>query len=98
MIHPICVKDQIAYKPHKNGVYVFELASILPAPSIYKIWHADTKICPICRHVIVVGFSAGPLAEHFQEGFAEKVAQIEAHEAVIRCYEYPEEVTDEQDN
>lgn len=92
MIHPICVKDKVSYRPHKNGVVVFEMARGLPAPHIYKIWHADAKICPVCKHVVVVGFSENALSEHYKDGFQELVAKIRGVETIVECYEYPGDV------
>ncbi len=92
---PVCVKDKIEYKSHKDGVFVFEMARAIPVPHIYQIWHADAKICPVCKHVVVVGFGTNPIFQHHQEGFKEKVALIRAKETVIECYEYPEDVPNE---
>ncbi len=95
MIHPVCVKDKVSYRPHKNSVFVFEMARTIPAPHIYKIWAADTKICPVCKHVVVVGFAERALSEHYKDGFQELVDKIRVKETVVECYEHLEDVPNE---
>ena len=71
---PLCAKCQVSYGPLVNAVYVLEMAGERP----YKLWHADSYVCPKCGHVIIGGFGARA-HEHFEAHFAQRV--ISAFEA-----------------
>jgi hypothetical protein len=75
----VCVDCEIELKPQDNGIYVIETASFGP----YKIWSADVWVCPQCKHEVVAGFGNGPLAEHYQDKFAELLEKIKASKSRI---------------
>jgi len=56
-------------RPKKNSVTVEELTED-GAP--YKLWDADLWECVECGVEIIAGFGAGPLAEHWQETYAQQ--------------------------
>ena len=62
----VCVDCSMYYRPEENGVLYEETANGMP----YKLWHADKWKCPGCGHEIIAGEGHGPIAEHFQEGYA----------------------------
>ena len=64
---PICAKDEVHYCIKKAGVMVVFM--FLDPPQPYRIWPCDSWECPKCRHVVLVGFSNKPLAEHDEEKF-----------------------------
>lgn len=79
----VCVKCQVELRPKTNGITAVEMASFGP----YKIWAADTWECPVCHWVGILGFSASPIAEHFQPHFAEELSKAKDH--VIKFWDQP---------
>ena len=41
----------------------------------YKLWSADLWECEGCGAQILVGFGEAPIAEHYQDGFADRVVR-----------------------
>lgn len=78
----VCVKCCTELYPKKNGVYVLEYAHFGP----YKLFHADMWACMTCGHEVVMGIAERPIAEHFQQGFKEKVDYIRKTETLIENY------------
>lgn len=68
----LCINCKVRYKTIKQGVTVEETAVF----GSYKLWEADLKECPKCGHQIVAGFAKENFAEHYQEGYKEKLEQI----------------------
>lgn len=88
MPKPVCVKCQCFFRPKQNDYAVVEAMPIATPARIgkmepekwkpYKLWNADLWECPCCGTQIVVGFGRTPVAEHFQEGFKERMASYGA--------------------
>lgn len=76
----VCVECEVEFKPRKNGVHVIEHASFGP----YKLWSADKWYCPGCRTEVVAGFAKYPAMKHYEEGFEEKLQELED---VVNDYE-----------
>ena len=66
---PVCSPCEVEMRPFKNGVVVVDYAERGP----YQLWEADEWACPKCKHKIVVGFGAGPVA---REGSGEDLSLI----------------------
>lgn len=67
----ICANCNRAMRPKKNGVAFTEMAQDRP----YKLWMGDLWECQDCGNQIIYSRpSQSPIAEHFQEGFAAKLA------------------------
>lgn len=49
----------------------------------YKIWSADLWECEGCHNQILSGFGQGPLAEHYQDGFEERVKRYGADQLQV---------------
>ena len=81
MPKPVCVKCQRFYRPKKNGVLLTEMApheegapAGVEKPEAwhpYKIWHSDLWECRGCGHQIINGHGHVPVAENYQDEFAE---------------------------
>ena len=62
----VCVECETELRPYKNETLVIETASFGP----YKVWFADTWICPGCNYKVVSGFGQNPVrADHYAEDF-----------------------------
>lgn len=92
---PICVKCRRFYRPKRNGLYFLEGLPLAdgarpgnadPASwGPYKLWCGDLWECPDCGHELISGVGQQPLAEHFHDGFAEKVREYAATIQVNDC-------------
>ena len=71
----VCVKCEVELYPECNDTVVIETAKCLDNKP-YKLWFADIWKCPKCGMEVVCGFGNGPIAEHYQEGFEERMKQI----------------------
>lgn len=71
MPKPACVKCCVEYVPIAVGVKAIE--THLPSREPYKIWGADLWACPKCRSQILIGYGKNPIAEHYQDDFAQKL-------------------------
>src|SRR5215204_933512 len=87
LLKPVCVPCARFFRPERNGYRFTEgmpdgtwPSGLGPTPpgvehdaywQPYKLWVGDLWRCQGCGAEIVVGVVAGPVAEHYQEGFAE---------------------------
>lgn len=90
MKQPVCVPCGLTFKVEKAGVSVFEMFK--SDKEVYRIWQADKLRCRGCGVEVIYGFGQRPLAEHFQDGFKEKVDAIPAES---RIYWYEKNLRDE---
>ena len=72
----VCVQCQCFLKIKKNDVRVVETFSpdgdtLEP----YQVYHADLWECPVCHVVIVLGFGAEPVLQHWEDDFDKKLNQ-----------------------
>lgn len=81
----VCATCGLTMKPLRNGIFAVEMMNNTDA---YKIWSADLLYCPHCESQVIVGFAPYPLMEHFEDGFQEKLDQLEKDDTktVIRFY------------
>jgi hypothetical protein len=92
---PICVPCQRFYRPKKNG---FKFIEGMPTENHaepgtaepqkwkpYKLWCGDLWECKGCGAEIVVGTGAHPIAEHYENRFADNVAAHGARLQVNDC-------------
>jgi hypothetical protein len=97
-MRPICVACQRFYRAKKNGFYFIEGMPRAGAPrnptpgtsepehwEPYKLWVGDLYECEGCGHQIVSGFGRGPIAEHYQQDFLERVVRVGAELQVNDC-------------
>jgi len=92
---PICVKCHRFFRVIKNGFYFVEsMPKVNGAkPGLvepenwqpYKIWSADKWQCPSCSAVILSGFGAKPIAEHFEPDFKDWLKSLGATFQVNDC-------------
>ena len=85
---PICVKCRRFYRAKRNGFYFIEGMptenEAKPGTSEpekwqpYKLWVGDRWACEGCGTVILSGFGRGPIAEHYQTNFPERVKALGA--------------------
>lgn len=90
---PVCVPCQRFFRPKKNGYYFIEgmpnRNDALPGTtdaaswSPYKIWVGDLYQCTGCGAEIVSGFGNQPIGEHYQAGFADLKAQLNADQLQV---------------
>lgn len=73
-MRPICVPCNRMMSAEKNGVC---FTTLLPDGKRYQLWSGDKWKCPTCGHEIISGVGHSPIAEHFEKGFAEKIAHLE---------------------
>lgn len=81
----VCVKCACFFRMIKAGYYFIEgMPAVDRAPrgtvhpelwKPYKVWVGDQWECPECHTQILSGFGQGPIAEHYQDDFTEKVRQ-----------------------
>ena len=79
----VCVPCEIEMRVHEVGVAVLEMASFGP----YKLWMADMMKCPHCGHEAITRYADRPVAEHYQSGFEQQLAQTRAECRVIEVGE-----------
>lgn len=85
---PICVPCRQFFQMVKAGFYFTEGMPVVNGAQRgtaepekwkpYKLWVADKWECKGCGAVILSGFGHGPIAEHYQTGFAEEQARLQA--------------------
>jgi hypothetical protein len=85
MPKPVCVNCKRFFKPASIGRFVLEQ---MPAGSDqawvpYRLWSADILRCSGCGAEIVTGFGRAPVAEHYEPGFQDTLAQARATAQVI---------------
>jgi hypothetical protein len=68
---PICVACELEMRPLKNGCIVNEMANF----GSYRLVMADSWKCPGCEFVVVVGRALNALVEHYQPGYADRIAR-----------------------
>ena len=86
----VCPKCECEFRPKLNGVGVIETMNFGVDP--YKLWRADLWECPGCSMEVVAGFSGQgitPLAEHFQNGFAEELEDLKQAKMIVYDHERP---------
>lgn len=91
---PICVPCQRFYRPERNGTFFIEgmpTGNAEPGTSEpekwkpYKLWCGDLWECRGCGHQIIVGAGHAPIAEHYQEKFADDLRAYDAKLQVNDC-------------
>lgn len=85
---PVCVPCQRFFRMQKAGFYFIEgMPRTTDAQSgtsepekwkPYKLWVGDRWECKGCHAVILSGFGRGPIAEHHQTDFTERVERLGA--------------------
>lgn len=90
---PICVPCQRFFRAKKNGFYFIEgmprVNGAQPGTSEpekwqpYKLWVGDRWECEGCGAVILSGVGQAPIAEHYQDGFSEKVTALGADQLQV---------------
>lgn len=94
MPKPVCVPCQRFFRPEKNGYSWVEGMPKGCAPpgtlrpdlwSPYKLWHSDLWKCEGCGTEIIVGHCGLPIAEHYEDGFDDKVKAYNATLQVNDC-------------
>jgi hypothetical protein len=76
---PVCVPCGLFFKAKKTGAYVEEGMPRNEARTEwdpYKVWVGDMYECRGCGAQMVIGFGQGPVAEHFQKDYQERVARM----------------------
>jgi hypothetical protein len=92
---PICVPCERFMRPKRNGYHFLEgmpdgtnekqaIGKGADGWSPYKLWVGDLWECPTCKHQLVSGVSFQPIAEHYQDGFAEKVEAYGAGRLLVK--------------
>jgi hypothetical protein len=82
----------VALQHIKSGVQVIETFCAPPKP--YRLWNADEWVCPSCGVKVITGFGLSPVAEHWDDGFAEKVAIAVLHPNTLRYWFEAHECTE----
>ena len=85
MMNPVCVQCKTGMDVKQVGVTVVEMFGNPPRP--YKLWAADTRECPVCMAVVTWGDAKKPFAEHYQDGFQERLDAI-PEEKRVYSYEH----------
>jgi len=70
----VCCKCEIGLTPVRSGVPVLEHSAALGP---YKLWGADKWGCRVCGIQVMAGFGKRPVAEHYEDGFSEKVESLD---------------------
>jgi len=79
----ICVNCEVGFKPVRNGQPVLETMEQECKP--YKLWMSDKLQCPGCgAEVCIINPLQKPIAEHYQDKFAE---QVKSYESVVKWNE-----------
>jgi hypothetical protein len=74
-MRPICAKCQQFFFPKRNGTpFVENMKGGVP----YKLWMGDLWECGGCGVQVIVGVGQKPIAEHFEDNFADKVKSFGA--------------------
>lgn len=94
---PICVPCQRFYRPKRNGFFFIEgmpRAGVngakpgLKEPHLwqpYKLWCGDKWYCPNCGSEIIVGTGMNPIAERYQDNFADQIKTVGATLQINDC-------------
>ena len=83
---PICISCKLFYRPEKNGYSFIEGAPLDGDQwGPYKLWQGDLWECRGCGNQIIVSVGREPIAEHYEESFADKVAKYGATFRVDDC-------------
>ena len=69
---PICVDCSLEMRPKHNGVTLEEMADF----GSYRLVQADVWACPNCGFEVISGIGKKPVAEHFQDGYNKRVADL----------------------
>lgn len=95
MLKPVCVKCHRFFRMVKSGFYFIEGFPIsYPAtPGLddadkwrpYKLWSGDKWRCEGCGAEIISGTGMSPIAEHYQDEFEQRKAQLNAEYQVNDC-------------
>lgn len=92
---PICVPCQRFFRVKQNGFYFIEAMPVYnerhPLPGTaepakwtpYRLWVGDRWECEGCGAVIVSGVGLGPIAEHYQPEFAERIQRLGADQLQV---------------
>lgn len=72
---PICAKCEMFFYPKKCGTaFVENFADQKP----YKLWMGDLWECNGCGSQVISGVGQRPIAEHYEDDFADQVRSYEA--------------------
>lgn len=97
---PACVKCQRFFRPKKTGFAFIEAMprSNMGEPTRaqpgtaephrwtpYKLWIGDLWECEGCGAEAIFGVGQGPVAEHYQPDFSDKVARYGAFAQINDC-------------
>jgi hypothetical protein len=74
MTRVACLTCRRFFAPKRIGVYAEEC---FEDGGGYKVWAADLLACPGCGTEVLAGFGAGPIAEHYQDGYAATRARLQ---------------------
>lgn len=85
---PICRACHRFFRAKRNGYYFlqgmrdsFDVQPGLAEPEKWeagRIWVADLYACPGCGAEILTGYGRSPVAEKYQDGFAETARRLKA--------------------
>jgi hypothetical protein len=93
---PVCVPCQRFFRQTKTGFYFIEGMPVgpgRPKPGTaepdkwkpYKLWSGDKWECEGCGAEILSGFGLKPIAEHYEDDFAQAVKSFGAAYQVNDC-------------
>jgi hypothetical protein len=95
MPKPVCPNCQCFYRPKTNGFAFIEgMPNGTGVPRgkrepenwrPYKLWNGDLWECPDCGAQVIVGCGLQPVAEHYQDHFAQAVSDWGATLQVNDC-------------
>ena len=86
-MRPICLKCNVFFRPHRNGVYFTEcMQGGDHGWRPYKIWAGDIWKCPSCEHQIISGVGANHMREHYEDDFNELRERLKADKINIILY------------
>ena len=80
---PVCVKCGLEMRRVQGGVVVCDMAR---GPS--KLWFADKFRCPACNNSVMTDFGGSAFAEHYEDGFAERLDHFREQGIVIESRSY----------
>ena len=72
----VCTTCEVEMTTHKQGVTAEAL--LADGSGYYKI-RVDKLRCPSCGIEILTGFARGPIAEHYETGYAAVIADTRFH-------------------
>lgn len=86
----VCRPCMRFFRVVKVGVYVEEGMRVTGPDGTagwgpYKLWVADLHRCEGCGHELLAGFGMGPVAEHYEPGYAETVERLGSIGRVDDC-------------